>query len=286
VGPVRAVAILGVLAFSSGVSAQQSADEQAARRLDEAERQYRELDFEGTVATARAALTISGVGDAVRLRAYEILGAAFVVLEREAEATEAFREMLAIDPYHRVHEATGSPKIENFVEALRTRLVPDAALDLQTRVQAEVPERARAGEEIAVGARIDGPGAVERVQLRFRDETSSTWASLTLDPSPDALRFEGTLPPPDAEGRVVLYVEARDGRDRLVARAGAPLAPLAIAIDPARVVLPPPTTSRLWIAGVAGGAVAVVLAVVLAVTLSGGEQAPSGTLPPGRVELP
>jgi len=126
VGPVRAVAILGVLAFSSGVSAQQSADEQAARRLDEAERQYRELDFEGTVATARAALTISGVGDAVRLRAYEILGAAFVVLEREAEATEAFREMLAIDPYHRVHEATGSPKIENFVEALRTRLVPDA----------------------------------------------------------------------------------------------------------------------------------------------------------------
>ena len=119
-----------VVMLGSVASAQQpSARERVDRHLEEGRRLYRDLDFTGCVSAMNEALAVPGAHPAQRLEAYEILGAAYVVLDRPQNAEQAFREMFRLDPYHVVREPSGSPKIEQFVEELRARLVPDAALD-------------------------------------------------------------------------------------------------------------------------------------------------------------
>jgi hypothetical protein len=251
------------------------------RYLSEGRRSYRELDFPGTVDAMRRALNVPGVAPAQRLEAFEYLGATYVVLDREAEAESAFREMFALDPYHRVREPSGSPKIERFVEALRLQVVSDAALDPSVELRALLPAAARVGRLVSMRVEVAGPPSVARVEVRVRPDDERQWQQVPLRRVEGEV-FEGELPAPEARGSLEVYAEGRDHQGRVVARAGEPLVPLVL---PVRERDDIPLRRRPWL-WVAVGAVAVAATVGIVVAAAGRETAPSGTLPPGQVSLP
>lgn len=279
-----ALTLTVALASTAGA---QSAQAEARRHLSEGRRLYRELDFTGCVDAMRRALAVPGIDAAGRLEAWEYLGAAYVVLERRQDAEAAFREVFALDPYHVVREPSGSPKIERFVEELRRRLVPDAALDPAITLEARLPRAARVGRPTPVQVEVNGPperaAAVTDVSLRLRGDDETEWSTVPL--RADGAVFEGEVPPRPAAGHLDLYAEGRDAAGRVVARAGEPLAPLTLEVRDGAGGQTRPLRRRWWL-WAAVGVVAVGLAAGIGVAAARADTAPSGTLPPGRVELP
>jgi hypothetical protein len=277
---VTIAAAMVCLAFAGTASAQRtSADGDARRHLDEGERLYSELDFVAAIEALRRALGVSGISDGLRLEAYEYLGAAYVVLEDEDSAREAFLAMLELDPYHIVREPSGSPKIARFVEGVRNRVVSDAALDPSVRLRLELPRAVRVREETVVAARIEGRSSIALLRLFFRGEADTEWRSVDADDVSAVV-----LPAQDVVEELELYVEARDANGRLVTRAGEPYAPLTVRVQSGPVDDGGSFLESWWFWTAIGGAVTV--GIVLGILASTSSSAPNGTLAPGRVELP
>ena len=267
----------------AGATSPSSVTSLAERHLEAARRLYRELDFSAAVSAADEALAVPGVSASQRLEAHELRGAALVVLERDAEATAAFEAMLRLDPYHRVREPSGSPKIARFVEALRRRVVPDARLGEGTRIYAELPEEVRrdgsAPVRVDVECEHDPCPRPSQVQIFARSTESTRYEAHALDG--DGTRFDGEVPVPSELGRLALYAEARDAQGHVLARAGEPLAPLFVEVSERGSR----RTLRRWAITVSALVVVAAGAVALSVAL-GQERSAPGTLDPGRVELP
>lgn len=274
-----------VAAAPRAAHAQGGAAAEAERYLDEGRRLYRELDFSGAVEALRRALAVPGAPASVRIQAFEYLGSSYVVLENESEAREAFREMMEIDPYHVVREPSGSPKIARFVAAVRREMAPDAALDPDNELEADLPRAGRVGRATRVRFRVRGPAGVTRIEVHYRGVGEREWSSIESDDPSDG-EFELEIPERSSADELELYADARDERNRLVARAGEPLFPLNLPIRASGATNGGGTNvlEQWWfwatVAGIAAGAFAVGL------ILASPEQAPAGTLPPGRVELP
>lgn len=282
------VALLAAL-FAGDVHAQvdarrRAAPDEAAQQLSEGRRRYGDLDFAGAIEALRRALAVPGSTDALRLEAYEYLGASYLVLEQRNDARSAFLEMLAIDPYHALREPTGSPKIASFVAELRAGVAADAALDPDVRVAVDLPRAGRVGRALRVVVRTTGGAVITRVRLRVRGQSDETWAR--FDAQRDGSEFVATIPPRSASDVLEVYAEARDTSERLVARAGEPSAPLSVEIrDNPRAAASTAVYEQWWFWTVIG-VVAAGAGVGIGLAATSGSDAPSGTLSPGRVELP
>jgi hypothetical protein len=92
-----------------------------------------------------------------------------------------------------------------------------------------------------------------------------------------------TIPARPRADELELYAVGRDARGHVVARAGAPLAPLVL---PVRLGGDGSITGEWWLWTAIGGAVLLGLVIGVAVAVADVERAPPGTLSPGRVELP
>jgi len=287
-----ALVLSAAVAPMHGRAQPSGAAREAGVALGEGKRLYGELDFAGAVEALRRALGVPGIPDNVRIEALEYLGAAFAVLDRPAQAREAFLEMLRMDPYHVLREPSGSPKITEIVEAVRASLVTDAALDPETRLRATLPRSGTVGRPLEIVVRNEGRRSVASVRVFSRGSGDEGWAVTAATRVGETFRV--TLPARDAPDELELYAEARDTRNRVVARAGEPFTPLGITIrgggagsggggpdDGASGSI----FSRWWFWTIVGAIVAGATVGIVLVTTSG-TQAPAGTLPPGRVELP
>lgn len=264
------------------VDARPSTDARARQLLERGHELYRTLDFPGCVDAMQRVLEVPGVSAAHRLEALETMGAANVVLDRTDAAVAAFEAMFALDPYHRVREPSGSPKIEEFVEALRARRVPDAALDPDVALRPELPGAARVGRELSLRVQLEGSRRLPHLEVFARSDEETEWRRLRLA-SEDGLRFDADLELPPTPGLLELYFEARDERGRVVARAGEPLLPLVVEL---RERLESDAVWRkAWFWTLIG---AVVVGAVVGAVLGTRSRAPieNGSLPPFRVELP
>lgn len=282
-GAVIRAALLVVLVVPVVHAQDPSVRQRVDRHLADGRQLYRDLDFTGCVSAMSEALAVPGAHPAQRLEAYEILGAAYVVLDQPQNAEQAFREMFRIDPYHVVREPSGSPKIEQFVEELRAQVVPDAALDPTVRMEVTLPRATRVDSDTEVRVEVLGNVASASVLVRGDDETE--WTRIELERTSGG--FEGVIPPRDDPGSLDLYVEGRDAQGRVVARGAEPLLPLSLQVRPAggsdddEV----PLRRRWWLWTIVG-AVVLGAAIGIGVGASGGDRAPAGTLNPGRVVLP
>lgn len=272
------------LAVPTGVRAQPAGGDEARVALSEGRRRYADLDFDAAVEALRRALAAPGLSEAERLEALEYLGCAYVVLERNDSARSAFGEMLRLDPYRVLREPTGSPRIRSFVDRLRARLVPDAALDERVVVRIQAPRRMRSGERARVRVEIRGPLDVASATLTTRHGDAE---ARTIPMRGDARRFEASVAAARAGEDVELWVVVRDASGRVLARGGEPSVPVRVEVlaAPAR---PPAVESRsilsrwwFW----ATTAAVVASGVVVGLAVAGGDEAPDGTLSPGRVEI-
>jgi hypothetical protein len=259
---------------------------EAARLIAEGRRHYRELSYLDAVDVLRRALASPGTSDAQRVEALEVLGSSLVVLDRDAEARRAFEALFALDPYHRVREPSGSPKIARFVARVRADVVPDAALDPAVELRAELPRAGRIGEPIRLTLSAHPPDAVHGVRLFVRSAGEASWTGRPAEPRGEG-RFQLRLPARERADELELYAVGRDAARRVVARAGSPLSPLVLPIRLAPDRPETPVWERWWLwAAVGGGALALAVGVAVAAAVAASQTAPPGTLPPGRVELP
>ena len=262
--------------------AETGAGEAAEGGVAEARRLYAELDFQAAADAAQRALSAPGARELDRARALEILGCALVVLGREESARDAFTQLFRIDPYWRVQEPSGSPRIRRVVELVRSRVADDAAIDPEAVLRLELPRAGWIGRPIELRAVAEGR-SIERLVLHVRGEGEAGWTAIEGRASGGGA-ITVSIPARSEAEELELYAEARDARGRLVTRAGGPLEPERIPVrtsDGERSIAEEPW---LWI-GVGGG-VLVVAAIVIGVAVAGPERAQPGTLPPHRIELP
>jgi hypothetical protein len=275
------VALL-VLSIAAHASAQvsQPARSEAERLVDDARRLYTELEFVGAVDAAQRALAAPDAREIDRAAALETLGSALIVLDREARAREAFEALFRIDPYWVVTEPSGSPRIRRFVESVRGRVVPDAALDPDVSLRLDLPRAAHSGRSTRVRIELAGRSAEgARVRVIARGDGELEWQTIDASRDGDA-RFAADLPAHGAAEEIELYAELRDAEGRVVARAGGPLAPYRLPVragEGSGSLL-----DEWWLWAAIGGAVVVIGAgIAIGVAASGNERAPEGTLPPG-----
>lgn len=125
--PLRATALGLMLAFGSV-----SARAEPSSALSAAEAAYVAVDFEGTRTAAENALNEGNHDPTETLRLYTLLGIASSTLGQEAEAREAFRRVIGIDPDAGLDKAlspkTRSPYLEMRGElAAKGKLTPLSA---------------------------------------------------------------------------------------------------------------------------------------------------------------
>jgi tetratricopeptide (TPR) repeat protein len=282
-------ALLAVTLAATSAHAQlaapvRTATDEASAQLSDARRRYGDLDFAGAIESLRRALAVPGTSAALRLEAYEYLGASYVVIDRPDDARTAFVEMLTIDPYHALREPSGSPKIASFVAALRAEVAPDAALDPEVRVTAELPRAGRVGRALRVVVRAAGGAPVASIRGRVRGQADDTWR--TLDAEREGATFVFTIPALATADVLELYVEARDAEGRVLARAGEPSTPLTLDVREVAGRASSPAIYERWWFWTAIGVVVGGASVGIGLATTSGERAAPGTLAPGRVELP
>jgi hypothetical protein len=198
------VALLALLALLAG-----SAAAQGSSTLRRAEAAYRDLAYGQTIADARRALA-ERLTRGEQARAYELLGFAFAALDSARESTEAFKQLLFLNPDRELDAARISPKITNlFALALgQVLVIRRVGVDSGAFIAGEgaLPIRFAVTRSARVRTRIVGPGGDAVVDSALADgAVRLAWNGLLRD----------GRPAPGGEYRLV--VEAVSGRDSYAA---------------------------------------------------------------------
>ena len=220
---------------------------------------YAALEYGDAVSGARAALR-ERLSAADQVRAFEILGFGYAALDSARQATEAFKQLLLLDPGRQLDPTRISPKITSlFALALgQVLVVRQFALDSTEFVagRGEVPLRVAVTRAARLGVRLAGPGGEVALGSSLVDgATTVYWNGLMAN----------GLPATTGTYRAV--VEASAGRERY--DASFPLRVRAGAVDTlphltalpgyqpmSETVVPPRSWRSFAIASIAAAAVA------------------------------
>ncbi len=282
---MKSLALTLLIAFA-GVARAEDAHAPAQKRLQEGERRWLDQDYRGAIESLQLV-----VGDPIatvdeRARAYEYLGICWLVTGKKQKAREAFEELLALDPQYTLSEPSRSPKLRAFFEEVRARFVPGYRRDAahsDVELDHSAPASAQAGRPLEVAASLQrGASSVEEVSLRARRQGLLTYDTRRLRRE-DEGHFRLTYSPPRDTADYVLeyFLEAKNGEGHVVARVASPERPIALTV---RGVAQATAWYRRWYVWATVGAVAVGVAVGVGVAESA-QHAPSGSLPPGKVDL-
>jgi hypothetical protein len=187
------------LSLPLGAVAQSSA---TLRRASEA---YRNLSFAEAISLARQA-SRERLGAEDQARAYELLGFAYASLDSTRQATEAFKQVLLLNPDRGLDAARVSPKITGaFALALAQVLVlRDLRVDTTAFIAGSgaLPIRYTVTRTARVRTRLVGPGGAVTVD--------STLGEGTVRLAWNGLLSNGQ---PPSRGAYRVIVEASAGRD-------------------------------------------------------------------------
>ena len=220
---------------------------------------YAALEYGAAVSGARAALR-ERLSAADQIRAYEILGFGYAALDSARQATDAFRQLLLLDPGRELDPTRISPKITTlFALALgQVLVVRQFAVDSADFVagRGEVPLRVAVTRPSRVAVRLTGPGGeVDLGSALVDGQTLVRWNGLMANGLPAAT------------GTYRVIVEASAGRERYDAsfalriRAGAVDTVAHLTALPGyqpmpETVVPPRSWRPFGIAGIAAAAIA------------------------------
>ena len=177
--------------------------------LARAEASYRELAYSQAITHARRALggRLAGPDQA---RAHELLGFAYAALDSARQSTEAFKQLLFLEPDRELDPARISPKITSLFALALGQILVVRHVDADTASfiagRGSLPVRYTVTRHARVRARIVGPHGEALIDSSLADGTLRlTWNGLLRD---------GT-PAPGGDYRLI--VEAAAGRDAYAA---------------------------------------------------------------------
>ena len=186
-----------------------SASAQGSAVLRRAEGAYRDLSYAQTIADARRALG-ERLSRAEQARAYELMGFAYAALDSARESTDAFKQLLFLNPDRELDPARISPKITSlFALALgQVLVVRHLSVDSASFLAGNgiLPIRFALTRSARVRTRIVGPSGEAIVDSSLGDGTLRlVWNGLMRDGRPAV----------SGDHRII--VEASSGRDSYAA---------------------------------------------------------------------
>ncbi len=274
------VALCVALVTASVLGTASAASAQGNPLIDRGATEYEDLRFQEALQTFSAALVRSGNTTADQIRIYRYLALNYLALQREEEASGAYRALLGLNP----DEQPGtdiSPRFREFFARVRTAWEadgrPGTAAAAAVAIQHRSPPQAERGTAVTLTATITDPDhRAAGLVLAYRQGTSAVYRRL------DCAR--------DAEGTYTATIAADDVRPPLVEyyfeamdAGGLPLASRGDVAAPLRIAVPAPggdiaEEPGFW-AAIGGGAVLVGLAIGLGVFFGTQTSAPQqGTL--------
>ena len=260
---LRLWALVVLLSLTPALAFAQAGNPLIQRGVEE----YDELRFDEALQTLSAALVRSGNTPDQQAQIYRYLALTYLALDREEEASGAWRSMLALDPAAEAGSDL-SPRFREFFTQVhaqweaagRPGLPPPAPVAIQHRS----PPQAERGTEVALTATLDDPsGRVASLVLAYRQGTSAVFRR--VDTTRTAEGFAATIPADDVRPPLVeYYFEAVDAN-------GLPLAARGDVAAPLRIAVPAPggdiASEPLFWVGIGGGALVVAGAIILGVVL-------------------
>jgi tetratricopeptide (TPR) repeat protein len=222
-----------------------------------------------------------------RVEAYRLLGIAYAAKGKPDSAEAAFAALLELEPDF-VLDPLLSPKILAIFEQAQARSAKRPKLEEVSAVPRE--------RRLTITARLEDPS--ERVQdiLLFSRFGDREYEPQRMERAADRAEAVLTLPMLDRL-RVEYYLEARDVRGDVVARAGSAETPSAIVMERAIPQVAPPSPppplaaideptpwyAEWWVWVIAAGVIGAGVATAVAIDQTK-EEGPSGTLPPIRLD--
>ena len=270
-----------VVAAPSAARADDSGD-RVEKRLRKGKALFDDLEYIAAVKMLGPVPRDAAATREQRLRALELIGLSYLILGDDAEARDAFEQLLAIDPGYQLRDDTGSPKIRNFFDEVKRAYVPGFDADAVAELEHAAPKSATAGKRVEIEATATaGAEQVKEMIIAWRRRGVLDYKEEQMRPVDDERWRARFVPPPDDTAYTVdYYIEARNIAGGPIGRAGGPETPLSLAVSPGR------SARKIWYKRwyvIAGGAALVGIGGALLVT-SGGDTT-DGSLSPGRITL-
>jgi hypothetical protein len=220
---------------------------------------------------------------AQRLRALELIALSHFIRNDQGAARMTFERILDIDPGYQLRDTSGSPKIREFFDELKRRLIPGYNPQAGADLEHAAPTAGTAARPIELEVRATrGADRVFELVAGVRRRGELGYRLVPGAPrGGGSWRFRIT-PEPSAKPYVLeYYVEARDAGGAPLGRIAAPDAPLEIALSAGTA------ETRRWYRRwyVIAGAGALVAAGATGIAIAATRGPGPGTLPPGTVTV-
>ncbi|HUS68953.1 MAG TPA: hypothetical protein VMZ28_30665 [Kofleriaceae bacterium] len=280
------VAMTIVLALAAPAAAQSQKQELEAR-IEEGFRLFQDLEYRAAIQKLKPVRLDPAATRAQKLRVLELIGISHLILGEKARATEAFEDLLTLDAGYQLRHDEDSPKIRQFYDTVKAAFLPGFEAGQEARLDHAAPRDAQAGRAVEIEAVVRvGLERVKEVVLRWRRGGVLDYTDAPMRRAGgEGTRWRARFVPPASRSAYAVdyYVEAKNAAGGSIGRVGGPETPLSLEVRAGEGDAEAGPWYTRWY--VIGGAAAVIGVAAAAVVLTRGEDAPDGSLDPGRVSL-
>jgi hypothetical protein len=266
--------------------------------LEQGFQKFQDLEYREAIRVLRPVRLSAKATQAQKLRALELIGISYLILNDSAHAVEAFEDLLTIDAGYQLKHDDGSPKIRTFFDDVKRKFVPGTGHGTDIQLEHSAPPDATAGRPVEIDAVVRGRiQKVAQVILRWRQRGVLTYGTAEMRRvgksqvgrrQSERWRARFTPPPSRSGYAVDYYMEAKNAAGGSIGRVGGPETPLSLGVTGGRGGEVDTGGGKPWYKRwyvYAGGAAVVGGIAATAIILSSGGDAGDGSLDPGRITL-
>ena len=149
--------------------------------LEQGFQKFQDLEYREAIRVLRPVRLSAKATQAQKLRALELIGISYLILNDSAHAVEAFEDLLTIDAGYQLKHDDGSPKIRTFFDDVKRKFVPGTGHGTDIQLEHSAPPDATAGRPVEIDAVVRGRiQKVAQVILRWRQRGVLTYGTAEM----------------------------------------------------------------------------------------------------------
>ena len=199
---------------------------------------YNDMEFEASVDALQRALVRAENVPEQKVAIFKFLALDYLVLGRQEDARQAFRQLLAIQPEFQLDPAVFSPEYREFLEGVRAEWegegrpgwVPPQSRLRPAVIDHQLPAEAVRGDSLELRATVEDPdGRVRRFVIAYRPAGESEFLRMEAQPAPGG--YAATIAGDRIEPPVIeYYFETLDDEGNVVGRKGDERIPMRVPV--------------------------------------------------------